>query len=200
MTRHDGTMTLAMFSTTRWQAIRPGVPTPLKTPFATPIHQDPRCCIGFQPPRGHLSGLGSHCNCPTLSYKRLRQTPLHNGRSRPEKGSCSHRQGRLEQYNSILPLTYSITLRRPEPHKSSCPPKYRSGFATLPPVLLQEQPAVVFLLEGALVSWLLAIDEHGGHEDLHSSGRRSVIPYIHMRTELYYTSLPCLSLIFFWPL
>jgi hypothetical protein len=28
----------------------------------------------------------------------------------------------------------------------------RRGFVTLPPVLLQEQPAVVLLLEGALVS------------------------------------------------
>jgi hypothetical protein len=53
---------------------------------------------------------------------------------------------------------------------------------TLPPVLLQEQPAVVLLLEGVLVSWSLAIDERGGHEGLHGSGRRSVIPYVHRRT------------------
>jgi hypothetical protein len=38
---------------------------------------------------------------------------------------------------------------------------------------------VVLLLEGALVSWLLAMREYGGHEDLCGSGRRSVIPYIH---------------------
>jgi hypothetical protein len=30
----------------------------------------------------------------------------------------------------------------------------RSGFTTLSPVPLQEQPVVVLLLEGALVSWL----------------------------------------------
>jgi hypothetical protein len=30
--------------------------------------------------------------------------------------------------------------------------KYRSGFTTLPPVLLQEQPGVVLLLEGVLLS------------------------------------------------
>jgi hypothetical protein len=75
--------------------------------------------------------------------------------------------------------------------------KCRSGFVTLPPVLLQEQVAVVLLLEGVLVFWSLAMDERGGHEDLHGSGRRSIIPYVHGRTELYYSSLPCLSLIFF---
>jgi hypothetical protein len=44
---------------------------------------------------------------------------------------------------------------------------------------------VVLLLEGTLVSWSLAMDECGGHEDLRGSGRRSVIPYVHGRTELY---------------
>jgi hypothetical protein len=38
---------------------------------------------------------------------------------------------------------------------------------------------VVLLLEEALVSWLLAMREYGGHEDLRGSGRRSVIPYVH---------------------
>jgi hypothetical protein len=53
---------------------------------------------------------------------------------------------------------------------------------------------VVLLLEGALVSWSLAIDERGGYEDLCGSGRLSVIPYVHRRMELYYSSLPYLSL------
>jgi hypothetical protein len=70
----------------------------------------------------------------------------------------------------------------------------RSGFTTLPPVLLQEQPAVVLLLERVLVSWSLAMNERGGHEDLHGSGRRSVIPYVHGRTVLYCSILPSLSL------
>jgi hypothetical protein len=48
---------------------------------------------------------------------------------------------------------------------------------TLSPVLLQEQPAVIFLLEGVLVSWSLAMDERGGHEDLCGSGHQSIIPY-----------------------
>jgi hypothetical protein len=60
---------------------------------------------------------------------------------------------------------------------------------TLPPVPLQEQPAVVLLLEGALVSWSLAMDECGGHEDLCGSGRQSIIPYVYVRTELYCSSL-----------
>jgi hypothetical protein len=51
---------------------------------------------------------------------------------------------------------------------------------------------VVLLLEGGLVSWSLAIDERGGHEDLHGLGRWSVIPYIQGRTGLYCSSLPCL--------
>jgi hypothetical protein len=46
--------------------------TPYKTSFATPSHYDPRCCIGFQPPRGHLSDPGSHCNYSAFSYKRIR--------------------------------------------------------------------------------------------------------------------------------
>jgi hypothetical protein len=40
------------------------------------------------------------------------------------------------------------------------------------------------------------MDERGGHEDLRGSGRRSVIPYVHGRTELYCSRLPCLSLPF----
>jgi hypothetical protein len=40
---------------------------------------------------------------------------------------------------------------------------------------------VVLLLERAFVSWLLAMDEHGGHEDLRGSDRRSVITYAHGR-------------------
>jgi hypothetical protein len=77
--------------------------------------------------------------------------------------------------------------------KSTC----RSGFMTLPPVLLQEQPAVVLLWGKTLASWLLVMDERGGHQDLCGSGHRSVIPYEHGRIELYCTSLPCLSLFFF---
>jgi hypothetical protein len=45
---------------------------------------------------------------------------------------------------------------------------------------------VVLLLEGVLVSWLLALRERGGHGDLRDSDRLSVIPYVHGRTELYY--------------
>jgi hypothetical protein len=45
------------------------------------------------------------------------------------------------------------------------------------------------MLERALVSWLLAIDERGEHKDLRGSSRRSVIPYVYRRMELYYLSL-----------
>jgi hypothetical protein len=65
----------------------------------------------------------------------------------------------------------------------------RSSFMTLSPVLLQEQPAVLLLLERALVSWSLAMDEYSGHEDLRGSNRRSVISYVHGRTKLYCSSL-----------
>jgi hypothetical protein len=73
-------------------------------------------------------------------------------------------------------------------------------FYALPPVLLQEQPAVILLLDRVLVSWSLAMDERGGYEDLCGSDRRSVIPYVYRRTELYCSSLPCLSLPFRLPL
>jgi hypothetical protein len=36
-----------------------------------------------------------------------------------------------------------------------------------------------------LASWLLALGEHGGHDDLRDSGRLSIIPYVHGRTKLY---------------
>jgi hypothetical protein len=41
---------------------------------------------------------------------------------------------------------------------------------TLLPVLLQEQPVVVLLLERDLVSWSLAIDDRGRHQDLRGLG------------------------------
>jgi hypothetical protein len=69
-------------------------------------------------------------------------------------------------------------------------------FATFPPEPLRQQPVVVLLLEGALVSWSLALNERGGHEDLWGSDCRSVIPYVHGRTELYCSNVPCLSLPF----
>jgi hypothetical protein len=53
---------------------------------------------------------------------------------------------------------------------------------------------VVLLLKRALVSWSLAMNEHGGHKNLRGSGHRSIIPYVHGRTELYCSSLPYLSL------
>jgi hypothetical protein len=64
-----------------------------------------------------------------------------------------------------------------------------SSFMIFLSVLLQEQPVVVFLLGKTLASCLLAIDERGGHQDLHGSDRRSVIPYVHGRIELYCSSL-----------
>jgi hypothetical protein len=54
-------------------------------------------------------------------------------------------------------------------------------------VPLQEQIIVILLSEGAFVSWLLALGERGGHGDLRGSDRLNVIPYVHGRTELYYT-------------
>jgi hypothetical protein len=99
-TRQDGTTVRVIFSTVGCQATRSSVPTSLKTSFATPSYYDPRCCIGFQPPQSHLSGLGSQYNCLTWSYKRLGQTPLHRG------GQIGRlRQGSLKQYNSVLPWT-----------------------------------------------------------------------------------------------
>jgi hypothetical protein len=44
---------------------------------------------------------------------------------------------------------------------------------------------VVLLLEGLRSHEVLVMREYGGHEDLHGSGRRSVIPYVHGRMELY---------------
>jgi hypothetical protein len=61
----------------------------------------------------------------------------------------------------------------------------RSGFATFSPEPLQEQSAVFFLWGRSLTSWLLALSERGGHDDLGGSGRLSVIPYVYGRTELY---------------
>jgi hypothetical protein len=48
---------------------------------------------------------------------------------------------------------------------------------------------VVLLWGRHLASWSLAIDEHSGHKGLCGSDRRSVIPYVHRRTELYCPSM-----------
>ncbi len=78
--------------------------------------------------------------------------------------------------------TMAMKLEHQEQQKaSSWRDKCRSGFTTLPPVLLQEQLVVLLLLERDLTSWSLAMDEHGEHKDLRGSGRRSVIPYVHGR-------------------
>jgi hypothetical protein len=61
----------------------------------------------------------------------------------------------------------------------------QSGFVTLPPEPLQEQPTIVLFWGRPLASWLLALGERGGHDDLRASGNQSVIPYVHGRTELY---------------
>jgi hypothetical protein len=51
-------------------------------------------------------------------------------------------------------------------------------FTTLPPALLLEQLIVVLLLERALVSQILAKEEHGRHKDLRGSDRRNVTPFV----------------------
>jgi hypothetical protein len=43
-------------------------------------------CIGFYLPCGHLSGIGSHCNCPALSYKRLGQMSVLGVALNPNSG------------------------------------------------------------------------------------------------------------------
>jgi hypothetical protein len=48
---------------------------------------------------------------------------------------------------------------------------------------------VIFLWGRYLASWSLAMDEHSGLEGLRGSGHRSIIPYVHRRTELYCPSL-----------
>jgi hypothetical protein len=50
---------------------------------------------------------------------------------------------------------------------------------TLSLVPLQEQLAVVLLLEGLRSHKVLVIREYGGHDDLRGLGHRSVIPYVH---------------------
>jgi hypothetical protein len=44
---------------------------------------------------------------------------------------------------------------------------------------------MVLLLEGLRSRKVLVIREYDGHENLRGSGRRSVIPYVHGRKELY---------------
>jgi hypothetical protein len=56
-------------------------------------------------------------------------------------------------------------------------------------VLVQEQPVVILLLERALVTWSLAIDECSRHEDLCGLDRWSITPYVHGRMGLYCSSL-----------
>jgi hypothetical protein len=46
-----------------------------------------------------------------------------------------------------------------------------------------------FVGEGFGLLVVSYMDEHGGHDDLYGSGRRSVIPYVHRRMRLYCSSL-----------
>jgi hypothetical protein len=108
--------------------------------------------------------------------------------------SLSRREGWEEAATEwISTMAMKLTTKNGGKNQKQIPPtwraKCRSSFTTLPPVLPQEQPAVVLLLEMALVSWSLAMDEHGEHPDLRGSSRRSVIPYVHGRMELYCSSL-----------
>jgi hypothetical protein len=48
---------------------------------------------------------------------------------------------------------------------------------------------VFLLLGGSLVSWSLPMEEHSAHKNLCGSDRRSIIPYVHRRTELYCSNL-----------
>jgi hypothetical protein len=56
-------------------------------------------------------------------------------------------------------------------------------------MLLYEQPVVIVLLEKALISWSLTMDERGGHQDLCDSSHKSVASYVHKRMELYCSRL-----------
>jgi hypothetical protein len=84
--------------------------------------------------------------------------------------------------HSVISAVLCCCVTRPCAWMPTWRTKCRSGFATLPSVPLQKEPTVVLLFEGALVSWSLAMDERGGHEDLCGSGRRSIIAYMHDRT------------------
>jgi hypothetical protein len=53
----------------------------------------------------------------------------------------------------------------------------------------RSSPLWFFSWMGLLVFWSLAMDECGGHKYLCGSDHRSVIPYVHGRTELYCSSL-----------
>jgi hypothetical protein len=57
--------------------------------------------------------------------------------------------------------------------------KCRSGLRHFHRCRYSSSTAVVLLLEGLRSHKVLVIGEYGGHEDLHGSDRRSVIPYIH---------------------
>jgi hypothetical protein len=60
---------------------------------------------------------------------------------------------------------------------------------TVPPTWRAKCRSAFFVGKGFLVSWSLAMDENGEHEDLCSSSRWNVIPYVHGRMELYCSSL-----------
>jgi hypothetical protein len=55
----------------------------------------------------------------------------------------------------------------------------RSGLRHFHRYRYSSSTAVVLLLEGLRSHKVLVIGEYGGHEDLRSSGRRSIIPYVH---------------------
>jgi hypothetical protein len=74
-------------------------------------------CIWFYLPRGHLSDLGSHCNYPTLSYKRPGQAPVLEKKealSTPTLKEPTQCLNNTLQYDSYSPIDvgyYAPTIR-----------------------------------------------------------------------------------------
>jgi hypothetical protein len=83
---------------------------------------------------------------------------------------------------AVAPSWPSVSIARVKPWPRSALLKWFYDTSTRAAL---EQPAVVLLWGRPLASWLLALGERSGYEDLRDSGRISVILYVHGRTELY---------------
>jgi hypothetical protein len=79
-------------------------------------------------------------------------------------------QGEIVQFRTLMSSVKALAIQVPFSRKGCC-------------------VSVVFLWGMLLSSWSLALDEHSGYKDLRDSDHRSVIPYVHGRTELYCSRL-----------
>jgi hypothetical protein len=155
-----------------------------KAPPPDPPPPRPPCGVAPRLPAAIVHGdvvsiVGASRDCAPRDVRSRQQVDRLGGPQQPQQERVATKKSSMEL---MPPLARAAKNSMPSPrwHRVRCSSRHcRSGFTTLPPVPLQEQPDVVLLLERLRSHKVLVIREYCGHEDLRGSGRQSVIPYVH---------------------